>query len=332
MSIMSICKDKTAGVTGLYTDIQRMCSHDGPGLRTTIFLKGCPLHCTWCHNPETIHTRCDIGWNEIKCIGCRSCAAVCPTGALQTLPERIHIDREKCVLCRACAKECPTGALRWYGEKISPEDAFAILKRDRQYYRESGGGITISGGEPLLQPAFTGALLELAAEEQIDVAVDTTCYASWETIQRLLPKIDILLIDMKLFDRERHKEMTGVENTVILENIKKIARYVREEKKIRIFIRTPLIPGCTADAENVKAIGGFIKEHLEDVLERWELLLFHNMCAAKYKSLERTWKHEQTPMITKSQMKELQAVVDSCKIEEKKTVISGLAVEETKEQ
>lgn len=305
-----------------------MCSHDGPGLRSTLFLKGCPLHCSWCHNPETIEVRSNIAWNEVNCIGCFSCRDICPNQAVIPTQERIHIDTDRCSLCKQCVDECPTGALKWYGLETTPMKALTELVKDRQYYEESGGGITISGGEPLLQPAFTGALLELIQKEGISAAVDTTCFAQWETIERLLPLIDILLIDMKVFDAKKHKEHTGVDNTIILENIKKIANYVRTQKKIRIFIRTPLIPGCTSYPENVQTIGAFIKAHLEDVLERWELLLFHNMCSTKYVSLEKEWKHEHTPMITKSQLSKLQAVVDACGIQKDKTIISGLAVDD----
>lgn len=325
---MSTCKNESETVIGRYTEIQRMCSHDGPGLRTTLFLKGCPLRCTWCHNPETMSVRSDIAWNPVKCIGCRSCEAVCRTGALKPLPERIHIDRENCALCRSCVEECPTGALQWYGKEITPQEALGQLVRDQQYYAESGGGVTISGGEPLLQPEFTKTVLQLLQQEGIRTAVDTTCYAPWDTIEKILPCADILLIDIKVFDGARHKELTGVDNARILENIKKIAAYARTQKPVRIFIRTPLIPGCTADTENVRAIGSFLKKYLEDVLERWELLLFHNMCATKYASLEREWKHENTPMITRSQLQKLQETVDGCGIEKEKTMIAGLAVDD----
>ena len=232
-------KKEQKTVTGRYTNIQRMCSHDGPGLRSTLFLKGCPLHCTWCHNPETISQHDDIAWNEVKCIGCQTCVQVCKTGAVQMLSDGLHIDRDRCRYCRMCVEECPAQALIWYGKRITPEEAFYQLEKDRQYYEESGGGITISGGEPLLQPDFTQRLLYLAKKAGIRTAVDTTCLARWNVIEEILQNTDTLLIDIKLFNGERHRQATGVDNKVILENIRKISSYVRTHGKPQIFIRTP---------------------------------------------------------------------------------------------
>ena len=321
-------KEISESITGCYTNIQRMCSHDGPGLRSTIFLKGCPLHCTWCHNPETISSNYEIAWNKTKCIGCHECVKTCAAGAIQLLPNRIHIELNRCSFCHNCIEECPTKALTWYGKRITPEKAFKELLKDRSYYNESNGGITISGGEPLLQPKFTKKLLQLAKDADIQTAVDTTCFASWKTIQELLPNIDIVLIDIKLWNPIRHQQATGVDNAVILSNIRKIADYSRENKKPKIFIRTQLIPGVTAGEENIREISLFIKENLNGVLEQWELLLFHNMCAGKYQSLERIWKHAKTPMITKNQVTQLNKIIEECGINKDKFRIQGLAVDD----
>jgi len=223
-------------------DIIRFSTHDGPGIRTTVFLKGCPLSCAWCHNPETISPTPEIGYVAKKCIGCGECVRVCPEGA-HHIDDRGHtFDRSLCVACGACAEACLGEALTLYGREMTAEEILATVLRDRAFYERTGGGLTLSGGEPLLQANFCAELLEMARREGIHTAVDTCGAVPWGAFEQVLPMTDIFLYDLKHTDPEIHRRYTGADNELILQNLRHLS-----EAGAAIEIRIPVIPGVNDD-------------------------------------------------------------------------------------
>jgi pyruvate formate lyase activating enzyme len=275
---------------GTILRIQRMSTEDGPGIRSTVFFKGCPLSCVWCHNPESISDKCQPHWMKAKCIGCRSCVAACAAGALTATDSGIAINRALCSPCGACSQACPTTALSVYGEERGVEELVNELLKDRVFFEKSGGGVTLSGGEPTMQPGFAETLLASLKRHGIHTALDTCGQCTWETLRALLAHTDLFLYDLKEADPENHRRFTGTTNTRILENLKSLARSMRECGLPReLWIRTPLIPGCTANAVNLERIGEFIREHLGSLAVRWELCTFNNLCTDKYDALGIDW-------------------------------------------
>ena len=224
---------------GLLLDVKRFAVHDGPGIRTTLFLKGCPLKCIWCHNPEGISRVPELAYYAHKCIHCGECVTVCPRNAHQ-LREGKHVFLpENCIACGACEPRCLGEALRLFGKKISVGEAVETVLEDRLFYVESGGGVTLSGGEPLLQSAFCRDFLSEMKKEGIHTAVDTCGFVNWDAFQCVLPVTDMFLFDVKHTDSAAHRKLTGQGNELILENLRKLS-----EMKARIEVRMPLVPGC----------------------------------------------------------------------------------------
>jgi pyruvate formate lyase activating enzyme len=241
---------------GLVFDVQRFAIHDGGGIRTNVFFKGCPLNCLWCQNPESIRWRQDISFVEQHCIQCRKCIAVCPVSAIKTdsCEERVTgIDKEKCILCGACFKTCYAGAINIIGRWLSVEDLVAMVNRDRDFYVASGGGITFSGGEPTGQPKFLLAALQAMQGLGLHTAVETCLHVPWEQLEPLLSHVDLLLTDIKHMDPERHGALTGVSNELILENFRNIAGL-----GIPVRVRIPLITGLNDDVANLQATADLI--------------------------------------------------------------------------
>ncbi|MCD6304272.1 MAG: glycyl-radical enzyme activating protein [Planctomycetes bacterium] len=245
--------DPGAERSGIIFDIKRFAIHDGPGIRTTVFLKGCPLHCPWCHNPEGIGPEPEPWVRPRLCTGCGRCVEACPSGAISLLDGLAVTDRQRCRLCGRCVEVCPSGAREMVGRRASVEDVLAVVERDRVFYEQSGGGVTFSGGEPLAQPGFLGTLLAACRERDIHTAVDTTCMAPWETIESILPAADLLLCDIKHMDDAAHRRATGAGNGLILDNIRRIAN-----AGARMIIRVPVIPGFNDDEQNIAAVGRFV--------------------------------------------------------------------------
>jgi pyruvate formate lyase activating enzyme len=283
---------------GRILEIQRLSTEDGPGIRTTVFLKGCPLRCAWCHNPESISFQPQIQWLSVRCIGCENCVRACPDHCLSRTDAGIVIHRACCTSCGKCVEACPSGAMEMLGTDMQWDKLLAELHKDRAYYEKSGGGVTLSGGEPGFQPEFVEALLTALKKEGISTALDTCGLYSPETLYRLLPYADLLLYDVKLFDPAAHKEYTGVSNELILENLRRIGDYIGSGQKLRLWIRTPLIPGATDSDENLTAIGRFLVETLGEKIERWELCAFNNLCRDKYGRLGINWKYASMPLLT----------------------------------
>jgi len=296
---------------GLILHLQRLSTEDGPGIRTTVFFKGCPLRCAWCHNPESISTRPQIQWMENRCIGCDSCLSVCPAGALHRNGVGVQIDRTTCSACGQCVEECPAEALELLGRRMSVPDLAQELKKDAVFYRRSGGGVTLSGGEPGLQPDFTSRLLQELRAEGIHCALDTCGFIDRDRLLRLAGLADLVLFDVKVADPEKHRYYTGQTNAMILGNLKSLAE-TYEMSGVPIWIRTPLIPGATADRENIRRIGEFLAGIHHAAIERWELLAFNNLCRDKYRRLGLEWEYGGEALLSHEQMREArEAAVES---------------------
>lgn len=264
--------------SGLIFSIKRFEINDGVGVRTTVFLKGCPLECLWCHNPEGLSKKQEIGVFSQKCIGCMDCANECECH-LFTDSGRVFL-RDKCKGCMKCADLCVSGAIVEYGKKYSAEEVLFEVLKDREIYEKTGGGITLSGGEPMLQPDFVLELLKLAKNENLNTALDTCGYAKWENYEKVLPFVDMVLYDLKAFDPNLHKTLTGKDNTLILDNLKKIS-----QTKTKIAVRIPLIP--TLNDGEIKKIGEFLSQ-LENIVEV-KVLPYHNYSSNKYQSLNKSY-------------------------------------------
>lgn len=296
-------------LTGLIRNIQRMSTEDGPGIRTTVFFKGCPLACGWCHNPECIPTRPQVQWVGGNCIGCGLCVEECLHTALCIDEQGVSIDRSLCDGCGTCAAQCPSGAMQFLGTAWDYEALIAELVKDRAYFEASGGGITLSGGEATMQPEFCRALLRGLKMEGIQTALHTCGHLSRPIFEGLLPFVDILLFDVKEMDRDNHRRFTGRGNTSILDNLLFAGTYARTRGRFQQFwVRTPLIPGATARPENIRAIGEFIARHLNGIIDRWELFAFNNLCRDKYQRLGLTWEYARSPLLSRAQMSSFAAV------------------------
>ncbi len=294
----------------LIFEIQKMSTEDGPGIRTTVFFKQCPLRCAWCHNPESIFKKKQLEWFEHKCIGCNTCIQICKKEALHFEEDGLHIDREKCTNCGDCVKECPSTALHMFGEEWTLKDLFHEVNKDKVYYVQSKGGITVSGGEPTMQPNFMLDFLKECKENEISTALDTCGYASRKVFENLLPHVDLVLLDLKEIDSKKHQEFTGVPNELILENAIWMADYLEKNNK-KMWIRTPIIPKFTATEENVRGIGQFIVNKLNNFPERWDLLSFNNLCTAKYERLDMDWCLKDEPLMNKEEIEHLYNIAKS---------------------
>ena len=269
---------------GIVAVIQHYSIQDGPGIRTTVFLKGCPLHCAWCHNPEMIFPKKEVWYNARTCTLCGKCVEACPTHAIQGYLDERTINRASCLAptgCTACVSVCPTAALEIVGKELTVEETVQEVCEDMMFYQRSGGGTCISGGDPTLQAEFTIQFLKQCQDQFIDTAVETCGHASWEVLSEIARYADLLLMDIKHMDPAMHKQGTGVSNELILENI---ARLASIGKKIRI--RLPLIPGYNDFEENLRQTAEFM---LVNNLKYIDLLPFHLTGEYKYRQLGKTF-------------------------------------------
>jgi len=287
-------------------EIVRMSTEDGPGIRTTVFFKGCTLNCAWCHNPESISVKPQLQWVGSRCIGCKTCLSICKENALALTETGMRIDRIRCTGCGDCAEECPGTALELMGEKWQLDDLVAEVIKDRAYFETSDGGVTISGGEPTMQAGFASMFLKALRQKGLHTALDTCGQCGRSALDQVLPYTALVLFDMKLISPEAHKKFTGHDNKLILDNLLYVADYIRSHVyPAEMWIRTPIIPNATANSENISGIGQFIASHLDGVVQRWELCAFNNLCRDKYHRLDQPWAFSDENLLTKSFLDEL---------------------------
>lgn len=269
----------------LIFDIKRYAISDGPGIRIAIYFKGCPLHCAWCHNPESQSPKVQKLYTANKCIGAQDCIEVCPEDALTLTPNGIVTDSEKCTLCGKCADACPTKAIEMSGKLYNPEELMELIERERVHFEHSNGGVTFSGGEPLMYPDFLIQMLKICGEKGLHRAVDTCGYAPTKTLLKVAGHTDLFLYDLKLMDPVQHKKWTGRDNQLILENLQKLA-----DTRANINIRIPFIKNVNAGVEEVTKMAEFIAS-LPGKKPFINILPYHNIATGKYKKLELEYNH-----------------------------------------
>lgn len=266
-------------LSGMVSDIQRCSVHDGPGIRTTVFLKGCPLTCPWCQNPEAQSGNPEILFYEQRCIHCESCRRTCPRGAFD-LASPFRIDRERCDGCGLCAAACPAQALVVCGRLMSVREVADIVERDRPFYEASRGGVTLSGGEPAFQPAFAAALLAECRGREIPTAIQTAGWCSPEAMERMLRHSDLVLFDLKTLDLERHQRVLGKPLAPVIANARLVTRL-----SCPLLVRVPVVPGFNDDESSLRAILDFAAELTDQVA----FIAYHRLAAVKYRHLGRDY-------------------------------------------
>ena len=285
-------------------DIKRFGINDGEGIRTVFFLKGCPLRCAWCQNPEGLQPDIKLWYAKHRCVGCQSCVRACPEGAVSFDERGVTIDDDKCTLCGLCVKACPTCALRFDAEEMTVEEALREVEKDRVFYEASGGGVTLSGGECTMTPAFSLELLTACKALGINTAIETCLQVPTETLKAFLPVTDKIIADVKLADPALHKAYTGVDNALILKNLTMLA-----ESESDLLLRIPLIPGFTATEENVRAIGELIAKLPRKVPV--ELINYNPMCREKYEALRKDYPVSDTSPLDRARMARFKEILEA---------------------
>lgn len=274
---------------GIVFNIQHFSVHDGPGIRTVVFLKGCPLRCKWCSNPESQRFSPELGWNKGSCIGCKDCEKKIKSVDCYFKEDGLYWKQDGMISNEEVEKICPSTALHVIGKEKSVEEVISSVEQDKVFYGEDGG-MTLSGGEPLAQPAFAITLLKEAKKREISCAIETTGFVKWEIIKQAAEYMDDWLTDIKCINDEKHKKYTGVSNQLILENIKKL---VLEFPKLFIQVRTPVIPNFNDDEQSIKEIAKFLNGLNRTKQVKWELLKYHRLGIPKYESLHREYEMTQ---------------------------------------
>ncbi len=292
---------------GIIFDIKKYAIHDGPGIRTTIFFKGCPLSCPWCHNPEGIKQQPEIMLSPERCIHCDQCLHACGNGALQSHNDIITLDTAQCDLCGACLDVCYSRAIEQVGRHITVEQAVEEIRRDRVFYEESGGGVTLSGGEPLMQPQFAKSLLKECKNRGIHTVLDTCGYADPEILQEVGEFVNLFLFDVKIMDDEKHKHYTGVSNGQIFHNLRTLS-----ERGKSIHVRIPIIPGITDDEGNIHMLGTFLA--LLQHIDRISLLPYHRAWLMKHRKIKAVNEPWITDTPSPVSLSRIQEALETCRL------------------
>lgn len=287
--------------TSIVFNIQKFSLHDGPGIRTVVFLKGCPLKCKWCANPESQSPRIQILWDKEKCLGCGACAASCPQGAVLKTGRIIRIDGKTCSGCGICAAGCPAQALKAEGKVKAVREVLNVCLQDRDFYEESGGGVTLSGGEALVHPDFSMALADALQKQNIHVAMETTGFAAPGLFDRVTGHMDLLLFDVKHWDEAKHLEGTGVSNRLILDNMKRAIA-----SGMRVLPRLPVIPGYNNTLADAKGFAARLKEAGACEIQ---LLPFHQFGEKKYDELGKPYAYTDVPALHEEDLKDFRQVL-----------------------
>ncbi len=266
----------------IVSNIQHFSIHDGPGIRTTVFLQGCNLRCRWCHNPETWKPTVSMQYFSARCTGCGACVAVCPTGANRLEDGKAVMDWGKCTHCMACVEHCPAEARKFEGRDMTIEEIVEVVARDKAYYDRSGGGVTLSGGEPLLNKEMVCQLLTAIRAKGIHTAVETALHVPQSTVEAVRPLVDYFMCDIKAADSDLHKQLVGAENDRVLQNIRYLA-----ESGVPMKLRMPMVPTLNDGEENIRQTAEFL--HSLSRIPEFELLKFHNLATGKYDSLGRPY-------------------------------------------
>lgn len=286
--------------SGIIFNIQKFSLHDGPGIRTVVFFKGCPLSCKWCSNPESQSAKIQILWDKEKCTDCQICMKNCPQGAISNPSGKIFVDNKQCIGCQTCVNHCPNHALTAEGNRKTVEEIINICLQDKDFYEESNGGVTLSGGEILMQPDFAVSLFKALQKHHIHTALETTGYATSEVFDRVTAYADLLLFDIKHWDEAKHKEGTGVSNSLILENMQ---RGIHSKKNI--LPRLPVIPGFNNSLEDA---AGFVRRLQEAGATKVQLLPFHQFGEKKYEMLGKEYSFKDTPALHEEDLSEFQQI------------------------
>jgi pyruvate formate lyase activating enzyme len=283
------------GTHGVVFNIQRFSIQDGPGIRTTVFLKGCPLRCQWCSNPESQSPHPEILYRSQQCQKCGTCTEVCDVGAVALIDGAPSLDRSACTMCMECVESCPSGALEISGKRMSLEEVVDEACKDELFYTNSGGGVTLSGGEPLFQPEFSRLFLKACRERSIHTALDTSGHATWQTMKGVLEYTDLVLFDLKHLSPEKHLEGTQVRNDLILENLRKTL----DAGTPAVWIRIPMIPDYNDSGAYIKELALVLKEMRPDKVS---LLGYHQWGRAKYQALGRKYPYDGVAVISKPRL------------------------------
>ena len=290
---------------GTIFKIERFAVHDGPGIRTVVFMKGCRLRCLWCSSPESQRMHPEVGYDAEKCPHCGSCIEACPVEAITASPNNmVATDIQRCDHCGECVAFCPQGARILIGETVSAKQVVHEVEKDSAFYHRSGGGVTLSGGEPTLQPEFATEILKGCLERGFHTAIETSGYVEWEILVRILPYLDLIYLDIKHMSSDQHTQLTGVGNELVLENIKRIDE---ADAELSYIVRMPVIPGVNDTADNIRKTAEFVNQ-LKRV-KRIELLPYHRYGVSMYRALLRDYTLQKVGVPSEEQLNDLQNII-----------------------